>query len=515
MLDGNRRFIPAGAAVLLPWGQDENPTLKAPGAGFQYVQMGDGDSGVFWENQGAQVWRINDRLLVGGATDNDADKPNAVKDWLSELVNWPVYNATAAITSRFGTIALTTGSQTVDLDPDAAGTVQTTIGVTAFAMANNPGTFPDAFFSAYGFYGEGRVYPGTVSNAFAAELEAINMHSAGVGAPTPYRELLLSATQALRLGSGGGQDLVVYDALSAIGIVPNGAKFHAGIVFEKGAITGTDGVTGFGEAIMFAKGHLLAWYAAGGGSGVRTAFITSTVDDEDYATSLQAQNNAWLFLGPSGEISFAVGNAPGTVNGLGVVPATTGSAPYVEAIGDDPAVSLGLRAKGAAYVVPYSSIRPDSTVAGEALGLIANSQSIIWRNGPGNQSAAILSDRTVATAMILDFVDNGVVFYSASGAGSTQFSVLEVPSALNYPEMFGGVTGSAAGVQAQGTGTNKNLALLARDATGQFELRCATQGAALNGAGGAMPANAEKFLKVTVTDGGGTANYVIPLLRAS
>jgi hypothetical protein len=81
--------------------------------------------------------------------------------------------------------------------------------------------------------------------------------------------------------------------------------------------------------------------------------------------------------------------------------------------------------------------------------------------------------------------------------------------------MFGGVTGSAAGVQAQGTGTNKNLALLARDATGQFELRCATQGAALNGAGGAMPANAEKFLKVTVTDGGGTANYVIPLLRAS
>ena len=30
MLDGNRRFIPAGAAVLLPWGQDENPTLKAP-----------------------------------------------------------------------------------------------------------------------------------------------------------------------------------------------------------------------------------------------------------------------------------------------------------------------------------------------------------------------------------------------------------------------------------------------------------------------------------------------------
>lgn len=514
MIEASKRFIPSGASVLLPWGQGENPTTKAPGAGHTYVQFGDGDSGVFWENQGAQVWRVDDRLLVGGATDNDADKPNAVKDWLSDLVNWPVYNATTAITSRFGTIALTTGSQTLDLDPDAAGTVQTTIGVTAFAMANNPGTYPDYFFSAYGFYGEGRVYPGVVSNAFAAELEAINMHSAGVGAPTPYRELLLSAVQALRLGSGGGQDLVVYDALSAIGIVPNGAKFHAGIVFEKGAITGTDGVSGFGEAIMFARGHMLAWYAAGGGTGVRTAFITSIVDDEDYATSLQAHNTGWLFLGPSGRISFAVANAPSTVNGLRVVPVITGETPYLSPLGDDTDVSLGLRVQGAGYVVPYASVRPDDSLTGEVLGL-SGTQSIVWRNSGGFQSGALLSSRTDPDPITMEFVNDGVMFYSAAGSGATQATILEVANAVNYPELFPALTGGAAGVQAQGTGTNKNLALLARDTTGQFELRCATQGAALNGAGGALPANAEKFLKVTVTDGGGTNNYVIPLLRES
>lgn len=303
-------------------------------------------TGDFWSDDGARVMRINDRLLVGGATANDAAKPNVVKDWLSDLINWPVYNATAAITSSFGTIALTVASQTTDLDPVAAGTTQTTIGVAAFAIANNPGSYPDDYFAAYGFYSEARVYPNTVSDAFAAEFEAINLSGVANATPTPYRELVTGSAQALRLGSGGGQGLDPDPAISALAIVPNGSTFNTGIVFDKAALTGADGTTGFGEAIAMAKGHLVAWYAAGDdGDGIRTLFITSTIADGDNAVSIQAQDGGLLFLQPDGNIGLAISTVAVADNGIAITPAASGSAPALAAIGDGSNPNLALRAR--------------------------------------------------------------------------------------------------------------------------------------------------------------------------
>lgn len=329
-------------------------TAPAYGAFAQVDMSGDFTSpptGFFWSDDGAVVMRVNDRLLVGGAAANDAAKPNIETDWLTDLVNWPVFNATAAITSSFGTIALTTGSQTLDLDPVAAGTTQTTIGVAAFAMANNPGTFPADYFAAYGFYGEARVYPGTVSDAFAAELEAINLSGLANASPTPYRELVVGSAQALRLGAGGGQGLSVEPALSALAIVPNGTTFNAGIVFEKGALTGADGDTGFGDAILMAKGHMAAWYAEGDGNGERTFFVTSTISDADFKSSIQAQDGAILFIQPNDTVGFAISTVASAANGIGVKPAITGEAPELESFGAVADVDLRLAPKGAGTVI--------------------------------------------------------------------------------------------------------------------------------------------------------------------
>lgn len=350
-------------------------------------------TGFFWSDDGARVQRINDRLLVGAAVVNDAAKPAISIDWLTTLINWPVFNATAAITSAFGTIALTVGSQTVDLDPVVAGTTETTIGVAAFAIANNPGTFPDDYFAAYGYYAEARVYPGTVSNAFGAELEAINLSGTANGSPTPYRELFTGSAQALRLGSGGGQGLSPDPAISALAIIDNGSTFNAGIVFAKGSLTGADGTTGFGTAVAMATGHMLSWYCDDGVDGARTMFVTSLITDEDYKVSIQAQDGGLLFLQPNDEVGFSVSTQPDVANSITVIP---------------------------------------------------------------------------------------------------------------------GASATAASVEAAGAGSNPNLALRAR-AGGRFEWGCTTQASAAAGSGGALPANADLFMQVTVNGTG----YVVPLLKAS
>lgn len=349
-------------------------------------------TGEFWSDDGARVLRMNDRLLVGGAVDNDAAKPNVEKDWLSEYINWPVFNATAAITSNFGTIALTVGSQTAQLDPVAAGSTQTTIGVAAFALSNNPGTYPGDYFASYGFYGEGRLYPGSVSDAFAAEFEAVNLSNVANGQPTPYRELRVGSVQALRLGSGGGQGLSPSPALSAIGIVPNGSTFNAGIVFDKAALTGADGTTGFGTAIAMAKGHLLSWYCDSAPDGAVAATITSTIATPANAVSLQAQDGGWTFIQPSGAIGFSVQTVASAANYLSARPAAVASSPALVAAGSATNVPIDLVPKGASGITLGSNLANYILATGAA----ASSGPTITVAGSDTNAVLALSGKGVA-----------------------------------------------------------------------------------------------------------------------
>jgi hypothetical protein len=216
-----------------------------------------------------------------------------------------------------------------------------------------------------------------VSNAFAAELNAINMSGTPNGTPTPYRELLTGSAQALRLASGGGQGLDPDPALSAIAIVPNQSTFNAGIVFEKGALTGADGTTGFGTAIAMASGHLVSWYAAGTGNGERTFFVTSTVTDDLYKTSVQAQDGGLVFLQPTDKIGVSFATVANAVNGLRLSPSASGSSVGVQAIGDDASVSIGVHAKGPAGVLEFTSATQASALAGGGGALPSNAELFV------------------------------------------------------------------------------------------------------------------------------------------
>jgi len=444
-------------------------------------------TGEFWANDGATVLRVNDRLLVGAATENDANKPPTDIDWLTALVNWPVLNGLAAITSPVGTIALTVGSQTVDLDPIAAGTTQTTIGVAAFAIANNPGTYPSGYFAAYGFYSEARVYPGTVSDAFGAEFEAINMSGVANATPTPYRELQTGSAQALRLGSGGGQGLSPSPAISAIAIVPNGSTFNAGIVFEKGALTGAGGSSGFGNAIIMAKGHLVSWYAVGDGDGERTFFVTSTITDADYRSSIQAQDGAILFIQPNDKTGFSVSTVANAANGIGVKPSVAGSATEIEAFGDDTNIPIKLNPKGSGDLQAWTN-------------------SFIFYSDAGNQMSGIVNAvDNAARTTTLTFQNTGAYFYGAGGGLIATFG--GVVNSVNYLSLNNAATGNAPEIVVSGSDTNIPLTISSKGA-GVITLNAPQTTAVGSFTGGAITATGTLTGQGTTNLGTSLANYI-------
>ena len=420
-------------------------------------------TGAFRANSGARIVRLNDRLFLGSATANDGAKPNVAKDWLTQLINWPVYNATGASLSPNGRIAWTVGSQTLGFDPVEAGTTQTTIGLAAFALANNPGTYPADYFAAYALYGEGRTYPGTVSNAFAAELEAINLRGAHDGLPTPYQELTLSATHALRLGSGGGQGLSPYDAQAAISIVPNGAKFRVGIVFDKAALTGANGVTGFGDAMQLGRGHRIVWFHAGGGTGTEVAAITSTATQPVH--SIQFQNGSTLHLSPGGNIDFTVANVAASANGIGVRPSIAGAPVELESFGADAGVDIALRPKGTGNVRLYADVLSFFSDAGNQLGYLQNQVTT-----PG--------------------LENGLVFANGGpfvfGRGAIIWAMEQTASATNYLATVNAGPGTAPGIHARGGDVDVDVLLQPKGA-GTVAVQAPNTTAATAGSASALP----------------------------
>lgn len=75
-----------------------------------------------WVNNGAVIHRLSDRLLVGGAVDNDGAWPNVNKDWFTSYQNTLQYESVVGV---IGTGVTTAGSPVVTF---AAGGIIPTVG---------------------------------------------------------------------------------------------------------------------------------------------------------------------------------------------------------------------------------------------------------------------------------------------------------------------------------------------------------------------------------------------------
>lgn len=261
-------------------------------------------TGQFFQDNGAVVDRFNDRVFVGPATVNDGNFPNVVQDWLAIEIapDNPVEAAQMAVLCQNGLAGFVAASRTSDQASPTSCIAAEFFGLNDSAAGGE----------AWGLYVEGRRIANTAALTFAAEFDVANQQ--GVVQNNPFAQNA-GATVTLQLASGCGLPLPGNaNTTAALQIQNNQTAFDKGIIFGSNSISGTDGITGAGVAVAFAKGHTLTWFNS---TGNETTNISSSASA---ATGPQA---SLLFTDSGFEVVNASDNTPSFV-----VAANAGSASY-------------------------------------------------------------------------------------------------------------------------------------------------------------------------------------------
>lgn len=295
----------------------------------------------FWidVHPGAKIDRMNDRLLIGAASDNDgkitSDINSTNKDWLEVIRNSTTNNTQVAVLSTIGQCSILGGSRTSDSGlTDSMGC----IGLQGWAINDNTTNIQ----TAYGAYLEVRRSDGA-GRTHGFELDVVNYGNAV--SVQPYDMFQQGLTVGGWLASGG--EIAATRASAALAIINNGSSWEKGIVFHSTALDGTDGITGTGVAVEMAKGHVMRWMY---GSGSQGASITSSVSNSSAEQALQFSDIGLLFRNGSQKNMFQVAISGTAVNGVSVTPANASSSPSISAVGDDTNINLTLSPKGTGVV---------------------------------------------------------------------------------------------------------------------------------------------------------------------
>lgn len=297
----------------------------------------------WWAQNGARIHRMNDRLFLGAAVDNDGAYPNAALDWLSAYQkSWggfPVGYPTGALVASLvnpateGRYALLGAAQSFK----SSGVHSAAIGVAGFGLANaTPGSGPGA--SAWGGYFEAIAAEGGGGGASAVEVDAIAFR------PTITPSITqLGDVRGHQVACGGeyvyaGKTL--YDCSNAISIKSNGAKFKKGIIIHAASVTPGS------AALDMPTNNPIEFHDTTGNVARINATFNGVSPGHLTFTQIGAQ-----FSGPdASSIAYFVPIA-GAANWLTFMGAPKGGAPTVAAAGNDANATLRLAGKGAGGVV--------------------------------------------------------------------------------------------------------------------------------------------------------------------
>lgn len=447
-------------------------------------------SGRFFEDEGASIVRLNDRLLIGPVSQIDASTlgGGADADWfsagtgVSAGLNWVSFLSTVSVVSPNGTVGISAASRASDVPADL-GTSQITIPFVGVAVMDRTGGGPP-YWTSYGGYLEGRMEPvaATTGTVIGLEIDAINFGTV-IDQSTPWRRQTLGGATGLWLASGGdpaNHGRAIAPAQLAIGVINNGETWMAGLVMANNAIEGTDGTTGFGEAILLSTRHLLGWWGEGTGIGERVNYITSTSTVPGH--SLQFQDGGSFFASAGGKIDFSVSNVANSVNGLGARPAVAGQAPRFESFGDDTDVDMVLAPKGAGNLHVRADVIGFYSDAGNEMSYLSNQ----------------VGDAANVNGLVFD--DGGPFFY---GLGSVVMGFGMVANAVNHLSTANAATGNPPGLLAVGTDSDVDILLDPQGSNGTLKLAVPTATSATAGAASALPGAPAAYL--IVKDGAGTS----------
>lgn len=304
-------------------------------------------TGMFWEEYGALIHRVGDRLLVGDAIKNGANIQNQ-PDWLTQ---YQLATGRAFGFSQSGQMvvqngvgsnetgasnAIVAGAQTAHLNDNF-----NSIGILGIAVANKPtGTG-----NAYGGYFEGFRHTGAIGGAYGIEVDSINFKASAE--TDPYQQAA-DQTIGVQIAAGGelppaGQ----FSCSAGMNIQNNGSTYDRGIVFGATSLSGCNGVTGAAPALAMAKGHQLQWFS---GAGTKTTTIESFTTAGVGGVTQRFVDYAVNLLNSASKPVHQVSWGPGTINFPSFRASGTGSPIQMVADGEDTNIDIHLVPKGAAFV---------------------------------------------------------------------------------------------------------------------------------------------------------------------
>lgn len=308
-------------------------------------------SGNFYSDTGGIIQRMADRLFVGDGVQHDGKATPVTATWVktvsSGIYEYLESNATALLPSMKGIGAFSaarssTGGGTAN---DAA------IGVAGFAYNDYVG----GLGGVWGLYSTVLRKSGVNGATHGLEVDVGNLGT--TVAIYPNAMFPSGLTDALWVCTGGEttNNTAVGTASCAIGIVQNDsqttktAKFDKGIVFHSQAIAGTDGATGTGIAMAFAKGHQQVWF---NNSNQAIGEIVCTNGTVGSATRLDFTDYGTIFKDRASDGAlFQIQNVANSANYLTAVGAVSGGGTVqLNANGADANLDIYIQPKGTGNV---------------------------------------------------------------------------------------------------------------------------------------------------------------------
>jgi len=287
---------------------------------------------------GVNVHRVQDRLLVAAATAHTGRRtaPYGGTAITENVATWLEKNSQVIVGSTNGKIGILGWSNLSDAD-----TSGTSIAVAGVARAKK------AAGTSRAFYGDATLESG------AAAVYGIEVAGTNRGANVTGNSYTLSGSTGVVFGAhltmegGTGYTIGDSDTPVTVGTAPGTAavnvgagtgggavkRWNMGIRVVANGITGTDGVTGTGQAIQLAKGHEINWMSGSAIQGAKIRSDVTAVAGQD--VSLIFEPNAVTMKGTAETASIfrAQHTASGVAN-LYVKNAATGNYPSLQAEGE-------------------------------------------------------------------------------------------------------------------------------------------------------------------------------------
>ncbi|RDJ20445.1 hypothetical protein DWF00_04570 [Bosea caraganae] len=328
------------------------------------------DTGSFWSDQGAQdpvIFKFPERVFIdkGVAFNGAFADVNMVgqSPLAMALHSWAPRDASLYASSGKGAMAIVGHTQTSDRTgwPALPTYTPAAIGVSGFSINDvTTGTLGQS----WGLYGDAVRMPGA-GFTVGAEITCANLGDNS--ALTPYNVKTGGANSGvtLWLASGSGLDAVGYPGPVndvAAGLVflssfaDDSARMGRGIVFDRSSIRGTDGATGAGTAIAFAKGHAIEWFNS---SGSATSFVIGQATQAANAVGIQLDDNGLNVTDRTGGVGLRVAPGANLANHFLIQPSAAGSVPFIAVEGSDASVDFQIKPKGPAGLLQlgyYSGI---------------------------------------------------------------------------------------------------------------------------------------------------------------